>query len=111
MASSILKERLSKEQLILGIIYGKKAGIPTTIEEIVKELGIPRTTVMLHLNALEDTGLIEKDKKNKTIQYFPIREISQQIRDALDRLQSAYATALTFIHEKKLKELQEDKKK
>ncbi len=111
MAKNVLNERLSKEQLILNEIYKKKVDEPTIIDELKKNLEVPRTTLTLHLNALEEAGLIRKEKSDKTIQYFQIPEISQKMRDALERLQSAYAFALTFVTQKRLKELEDIKKK
>ena len=58
MAKNILQEHLSKEQLILNEIYQKRLDEPTTIEELKEKLQLPRTTIVEHLNGLEDAGFI-----------------------------------------------------
>ena len=110
MGKSILQERLSKEQLILNEVYNKGVDEPTTIEELTEKLEMPRTTLVQYLSSLEDAGFIHSEKKDRTIHFYQVREIAQRIRDALKELQSAYAFALTFIQQKRLRELEGIKK-
>lgn len=105
-----MQERLSKEQLILNEIYQKGVDEPTTIEELTEKLEMPRTTLVQYISSLEDAGFVRSEKKDRTIHFYQVREIAQRIRDALKELQSAYTFALTFIQQRRLRELEGIKK-
>lgn len=107
MKASIITKHLSVEQRILLYIYNKKSQ-PTTIEELQKELDLPRTTIVDHLKLLEQDNLISKDKNGKIWNYYPIPQISEKIFTALSQLKSAYVYALTQIRENELKNLKEE---
>ena len=101
----VMKNHMSLEQQILFFVY-KKKGQPTKIEELRKELNIPRSTIVLHLSTLERDGLISLAKEGKEKLYFSVSDVHEEIFRGLATLHSAYVTALTAIRKKELKEME-----
>lgn len=103
----ILRGYLSIGLLIMDYIYNKQS--PTTIEELKMQLKMPRSTIVEHLKMLERDGLIERDKEGRILQYLPVKEISDRMKEAFLELKGAYLFALTHIQEKRLKKLKSTK--
>lgn len=101
----IMKNHMSLQQQILFYIY-KKSGKPTKIEELKEELNMPRSTVVLHLHALERDGLVAVAKDGKEKLYFPVQEVHKEVYEGLAALHTAYVSALTAIRKKELKEME-----
>ena len=108
MKASPITKHISAEQLILLHIYKKKSQA-TTIEELQKELELPRTSIVDHLRLLEQDSLLNKSKIGRVWHYYPIPEIAERILKALTELKSAYIYALHQIRELELKKLKEEK--
>lgn len=102
----IVKNRMSIEQQLLYAIY-KKTGKSTTIEELVKELNVPRSTIVFHLQSLTRDRLVTFEKEGKEKKFYPVPEVHEEVYKGLAAMRSAFVTALTQIRKKELKELQE----
>ncbi len=100
----ILKNHMSLEQQLLYYIY-KKGSKPTKIEEVKKDLGVPRSTIVLHLHALERDGLVSVEKNGKEKLFFPVQEVHKEVFDGLAALHNAYVTALTTIRKREIREM------
>jgi len=105
---NLLKGRLSIAQLILLYIYNKKNNESTTIEELQKDLGVPRSTVIDHLKILENDGLIHKEKDGRVWELFkPKEKYVEEMQESLNMLKEAYVHALGYIHQRRLKEVED----
>jgi len=104
----ILKEHMSIEQLILMEVY-KKKGKATTIEDLIDQLNIPRTTIADHLNSLERDGFLKVEKKDRIKKFYPVPEVHEKVMNSLAQLRSMYVYALDSIRKKELKQLEKMK--
>ncbi len=104
-----MKDHLSIEQLILLEVY-KKEKEPTTIDELVRSINAPRTTLVEHLNLLARDGFLTIGKEGRVKQYWPREEIREEFSNALSRLTAAYVSALDKIRSQELKELKKHSK-
>lgn len=104
----VLKDHMSVEQLILLEVY-KKKGKPTTIDELINELNLPRTTLAEHIGALERDGFFRVEKEGRIKKFFPVPEVHEKIMTSLAQLRSMYVYALDNIHKRELKQLEQIK--
>ena len=108
MKDNIILKHFNVEQQILLFVYNKNE--PLTIEELIKELKLPRTTIVDNLKILEKDYLISKGKKGKLLNYSTVEGISDKLLPALNQLKSAYISALRQSRENELKILKEEQK-
>lgn len=106
MVHKIEREHMTVQQSILLYVYEKNDYV--TIEEISKELEIPRSTASDHLEFLKKDGLLELKKDGREKRYHPVVEIRDKIKIALSNLKQAYVYALGHIRQKQLKEMKKE---
>lgn len=105
---NLLKGRLSVSQLILLHVYNKKNNETTTIEELKEVLNLPRSTIIDHLRLLENDALVIRDKEGRTWElYKPNEEYAKEMEKSLNLLKQAYVHALGYIHQRRLREVEE----
>ena len=109
--NALLRGKLSVSQLILLHIYNKQNNMATTIEELEETLNLPRSTIVDHIKFLENDGLILRTKDGRVWELFKPREdYAEEMKESLNMLKEAYGHALGYIHQRRLKEVEELKK-
>lgn len=108
---NLLRGKLSVAQLILLHIYNKTSNESTTIEELQDVLKLPRSTIVDHIKMLENDGLIDRSKDGRTWELFkPKENYANEMKNSLNMLKEAYVHALGYIHQRRLKEVEDLKK-
>lgn len=107
-STKLLKDYLTVDQIIMYEIC-TPGSEPKTIEHLQQKLGMPRSTVVDHLDMLVKDGLVvvkKDDERNKN--FYVIREdAGEKIKTAIEKLNQAYVYALGIVRQKQLKELKE----
>ncbi len=103
---STIEDHMTKEQLILLFVSGKKPGEKTTLEELQNKFNISKSTAHDIVSRLERQGFLNTDRDDRKIAYFfPKPEYYEKFSKALAELQSAYTYALNQIRTDLQKEL------
>lgn len=99
------KGYITIDQLIL-LNLGRNSKKSQTIDKLRKDLEIPRSTLVDHLNKLENDGLILIRRQNKEKEIFPVPEVSEKVIELIEDFVIAYRNVIVHASKMKTRQLE-----
>ena len=93
------------DQLIL-LNLGRDTRKSKTIDDLRKELDIARTTLVDHLNKLENDGLITIRKSDREKRIYPVPNISEKLVSIIEDFIKNYKSLIVHATKTKAKQLE-----